>query len=131
MQNNFVLGLEVTGLGMGLVFLTLIVIMLAIQLLGRIFRPKPEEDEEQASAANLLAQNALEPAAPLAAESAAAGDEASAMAAAIAVAIALERAKARPMPVFDDDVVGEVVTVAAVQTSTGVWGSYGRLQAMH
>jgi Na+-transporting methylmalonyl-CoA/oxaloacetate decarboxylase gamma subunit len=44
--NNFVLGLQVTGIGMALVFLTLIILMFAIMLLDRVFRPKREAGQE-------------------------------------------------------------------------------------
>lgn len=120
--DNFALGLRVTGLGMGLVFATLIVIMLAIYLLERIFRGEPAEGGAEPGAAPVLdAARVTE------ASTSVAADEA----AAIAVAVALERKHEEQAEVYDDeDVVGEVVMVTSIDPGTGAWRGYGRLKAM-
>jgi len=113
---NFRRGLEVTGLGMGLVFLTLVVIMLAIYLLNRILRDRSAE-----WAAPLVdAAGATEEAVPTSADEAAA----------IAVAIALQKQQEREGGDYDEEVVGEVVMVASIEPGTGAWRGHGRLRAM-
>jgi len=115
---NFRLGLQVTGLGMGLVFLTLILIMLLIYLLERIFRPEAAEEATEAPVSTVGgAASGTEPVAgPLDAE-----------AAAIAVAIALEKERGT---VYDEEIVGEVVMVTLIEPQSGAWRGYGRLKAM-
>ncbi len=120
---NFRLGLSVTGLGMALVFLSLLIVMLAIQLLNRLFKPKTEE-EKQANAV---------PGVPLARTAEAArrysGDEA----AAIALAIALQRSKAEsPLrsSLDDEEITGEIVIVTTFDPGPGIWSGYGRLKGV-
>jgi len=115
---NFRLGLQVTGLGMGLVFLTLVLIMLLIYLLERIFKPKAAEEATGTSASVVgEAVSGTEPAiGPL--------DD---QAAAIAVAIALEKERGTT---YDEEIVGEVVMVTLIEPQSGAWRGYGRLRAM-
>ncbi len=82
MIENLNVGLQVTGLGMALVFLTLFICMLVIILLNRLFQAQSAAPE--ATRAPALA---AVPAAPVVT-----GEEA----AAIAVAIALQQRKAKP-----------------------------------
>lgn len=112
---NFRRGLEVTALGMGLVFLTLVVIMLAIYLLDRIFRDKAGE-----RATPLVDAGATEETVPASADEAAA----------IAVAIALQKEQKREEGDYDEEIVGEVVMVASIEPGTGAWRGHGRLRAM-
>jgi len=126
--NDVALGLQVTGIGMALVFLTLIIVMFAIWLLSWAFRPRtgavvqPAQPEKEGLPAK-------EPA-----------SDGAAMAAAIAVAIARGNQQQastvrRPRPSIsyayeDDEVVGEVVYVAQIDTDSGAWKSQARLNAM-
>lgn len=142
-MNDFAIGLQVTALGMGLVFLTLVIVMLAIMALDRAFRPKPSSTE----VADEPVIGAALPVTPaVAAEATREGDaldEATAIGVAIAAAVAA-RASARPvssprrsanplfaMPDGDDVIAGEVVLVATVDGGSGVWSHAGRLQAMN
>jgi len=127
---NFKLGLEITALGMALVFLTLIIVMLVIYLLDRIFRPTAEQ---------LAAAQARKPAPAIAPAEAAAlppaqgEDVASAEAAAIAVAIALAKSASGPSTqesLYDEELVGEVVTVISIEPGPSTWKAQGRLQAL-
>ena len=136
-MNDFSIGLQVTALGMGLVFLTLIMVMLAIIALDRVFRPRAHAAEETAPAA--MTAGARPVGAAPAADSIA---EVAAISVAIAAAMA-ERAgtsfsspRARSAnPLFamhegEDDLPGEVVLVATVDQGSGVWARAGRLRAM-
>lgn len=140
-MNDFTIGLQVTALGMGLVFLTLVIVMLCIMALDRIFRPKAKA----APAAPAL--GAALPVTPaVSAEVTPEGealDEATAIGVALAAAVAA-RANAAPtpthrrsanplfaMPDGEDDIPGEVVLVATVDGGSGVWPRAGRLQAMN
>ncbi len=131
-MNDFSIGLQVTALGMGLVFLTLIIVMLAIMALDRLFRPKPRLAEEVVAA-------------PVTAGSQAEADsldEVAAIGVAVAAAMAA-RAEGAPaprrarsanplfaMPEGEDDLPGEVVLVMTVDNGSGVWASAGRLKAI-
>jgi len=145
-MNDFAVGLQVTALGMGLVFLTLVIVMLAIMALDRVFRPKAVAADETAVA---VAPGAALPVTP-AASAVDTGDEdaldeATAIGVAIAAAVA---ARARvgtnvvpaptrsmnplfAMPDGEEDITGEVVLVATVDGGSGVWARAGRLQAMN
>jgi sodium pump decarboxylase gamma subunit len=127
---TFELGLALTGMGMGLVFLTLIIIMGCIWLLDHAFKPKVE-DKETASDAPMGAA-VTSAAHPTSASASSLSDEA----AAIAVAIALQqqrsantRAPYVSIP-YEKEIIGEVVTIAALDASPSVWKSYGRLKAL-
>jgi len=113
---NFVLGLRLSGIGMGLVFLTLIVVMVLIMLLERAFRVKPAKG----------AGTALTTARPTEAAVAEGADEA----AAIVVAIVLEREREGQIHFSEEEIVGEVVMVTSIDSGAGAWRSYGRLKAM-
>ena len=63
---NFKAALEVTGLGMGLVFLTLILIMVVITVLDKLFKAAPEEEGDAAGGALAPAVAVAAPAAPAA-----------------------------------------------------------------
>ncbi len=133
--STFGLGLEVTALGMGLVFLTLIIVALVIWGLDRIFRPKPEEPEE--------GEADEEPETPIAAaEVAASGGANEAAAIAVALALALRELQPRMMassraapvgqgpfvaPVDDETVLGEVVLVNYMNPGADVWKAQGRV----
>ena len=114
--DNFALGLKVTGLGMGLVFLTLIVVMAAIYLLERMFRVKPGE----AATLPVDAAGATE------ASLATSADQA----AAIAVAIALQNEQEEQGGAYGQEIPAEVVMVASIEPGSGAWRGYGRLRAM-
>lgn len=122
-MENFNQGLLITGLGMGLVFLTLIIVMLLIKLLDLAFRPK----EEAVSAAAAIGKKAMLPDAAKSALKAALdmSDEA----AAIAVAIALGRGRQGPV-LYDEDIPGEVVMVNTIAAGPGTWSGQGRLRGM-
>jgi len=120
MNDAFNLGLQVTGLGMGLVFLTLILVMLAIILLDRAFRPK--EAREVAAPA---------PAIPDAIDEVA------------AIAVALVHARASvgrtapssTAPLKKDleayeEIIGEVVTVIRVDPGPSNFAREGRLRTL-
>ncbi len=136
---TFELALELTGVGMGLVFLTLLLVMGAIAGLDRLFRPSAKADEAPASV--------LMPTA--AAAGSAATDEAAAIAvaleqrkrneaAAIMAAIILQRGKptagTSPFQRYADlegtEIMGEVVTVTDIDSGAATWKGYGRLKAM-
>jgi sodium pump decarboxylase gamma subunit len=148
---NFQLGVQVTIIGMALVFLTLIIVMFAIILLDRLFRPKAEAEEE---APSLSAQAAPERA-PLAVPAADDSDEVAAIGLALAAALSsghalssgtamasgaasgATRATPSPAMVFpwdksrptDASPNGEVVTVVNIDSGSAVWRSKGRLKA--
>ena len=132
-MNDVTLGLQVTGIGMGLVFLTLIIVMIAIWLLSWAFRPKAEQPA---------------PVAKRAAADAPASDDA-AIAAAIATAIAAASAAGnaairpqtqaaapwtrQPSMAYNyegDEIVGEVVSIAQIDTDSGAWKNQARLNAL-
>jgi len=131
-MGDFGLGVQVTLWGMGLVFLTLILVAIIIWALDRIFRPKPaaeEEEDEDEAVATVEAPEAVVPQVSLANE-----------AAAIAVALALEMQRtvkqpaakaAQPffVPKSDEEIVGEVVSVIMADPGPAVWKSYGRLRS--
>jgi len=135
---NFNTGLLITGLGMALVFLTLIIVMWCIMLLDKVFKPK-EEAAEAVAEENVVAA-VTEPAQPVA--DTLADDEAAGIAVAIAATLAAQQPVARmasPMmmarpvmsePDYDPDIEGEVVTVSFVDAGPGTWKSYGRLKAL-
>jgi Na+-transporting methylmalonyl-CoA/oxaloacetate decarboxylase gamma subunit len=126
-MNDFGLGLQVTAWGMGLVFGTLIIVAVVIWALDKGFRPKAGADKEEES--------------PLVVETETAEPSGSSLvneAAAIVVALALEAKRAakpraataaQPFlaPVRDEDVLGEVVTVATFDPGPGMWKSHGRI----
>ena len=121
MDPDFAAGLQVTGLGMGLVFLTLILIMLIIKVLDRLFRAPAETEED---AAPLVGSPAVVTTAPVA--------DASDEVAAIAVAIALARAMTAraPEPEFDyGNITGEIISVIRVEPGPSNWSRQGRLSA--
>jgi hypothetical protein len=153
--SDFAIGLQVTALGMGLVFLTLVIVMLIIMVLDRLFRPKAGITE--ATVAAPVAGMALPVEAPSlcsgqaaatvsaapAATEADALDEAAAIGVAIAAAVA-RRASIAPKPPLtrssnplfapsagDGDLPGEVVLVATIDGGSGIWARVGRLQAMN
>ena len=135
MNPDFPIAVQVTLIGMGLVFATLLICALIITVLSRAFKPKPEAEEEEEEAAAPMAAAVEEP-------SVASSD--SDEAAAIAVALALaSRAPVsamayRPAPlasrmpaveISDDQIVGEVVTVVNIDPGAATWSGYGRVKA--
>jgi len=137
---NFQMGLQVTAIGMALVFVALIIVMLAIRLLDRLFRPESEK-ATVATVRTTTGMTATVAVAPSTAQTAVAqpvaeslGDEATA----IALAIALEQQKqmqakktVQQPPEDDHEAVGEVVTVTTFDSGPGVWSGQGRLSSMH
>jgi Na+-transporting methylmalonyl-CoA/oxaloacetate decarboxylase gamma subunit len=130
---------------MALVFLTLIILMFAIMLLDRVFRPKREA--AQVRAAPVVAAS-VTPLAPPAAPVLAADDSdevaaiglaiAAAMASAASLVPAARRMATAPAVVFPWDKprapgapapVGEIVTVVNIDGGSAVWRSQGRLKA--
>ena len=132
MTQTFEQGLALTGMGMGLVFLTLIIVMVSIWLLDRAFKPKAEGTETASDAPMGVAATSV--ALPAASLASSLNDEA----AAIAVAIALQQQQRRGTNArapyvstpYEEEIIGEVVTVAALDASPSVWKSYGRLKAL-
>ncbi|MBM3190604.1 MAG: hypothetical protein FJZ90_18045 [Chloroflexi bacterium] len=125
-MENLQLGLQVTGVGMALVFLTLIIVMIAIWLLDRLFRPKAEM---QPAMAPVIAPAAAVPAMPGGPRAVKMDDEV----AAIAVAIALQRARdalQRKTPAYDQELPPEKVTVVTIDPGPGTWRGHGRVKAM-
>jgi Na+-transporting methylmalonyl-CoA/oxaloacetate decarboxylase gamma subunit len=146
--SDFGIAVEVTIVGMILVFATLIICALVISGLARLFRPRREaaamsvvegEPLLQGQALDILPNvGATEVAPPLTA------DEAVAVAVAIALA-SRKSTRARPevggeratMPVVrrplfdvdDEDVVGEVITVTNIDPGQDTWSGYGRIRA--
>jgi sodium pump decarboxylase gamma subunit len=121
-METFGLGLQITGMGMGLVFLTLIIVMGCIWVLGRLFSPRTAVGDADGS------DDGLE----TAAASTATIDE-SDQVAAITAAILMERQKGRttvPAIEYDDEILGEIVTVVTIDSGQGTWKGYGRLQAV-
>ena len=146
MGSDFEIAVQVTIVGMILVFLTLIICALVISALNRFFKPKPEEEEEEQPTVHIL------PVGTAAGAGAGEGDEA----AAVAVAIALARraalspqrlgassrsesgASLRMAPGMgripqgsegDEIIVGEVVTVTSIDPGPATWSGYGRVKA--
>ena len=148
MGSDFEIAVEVTIVGMILVFLTLIICALVISALNRVFKPKPEEAEESGPPmAHIL------PLTTAVGAGAGEGDEA----AAVAVAIALVRRAATSPQRFgasprsesgaslrmapgmsrmpqgsagDEIIVGEVVTVTSIDPGPATWSGYGRVKAV-
>ena len=126
-MENFGLGLRVTGLGMLLVFFALFVVMAAIWLLDRAFRPRGER-ESSATAPAVTPVASVLPSSPIVPKKDLAG-----VAAAIGVAIALQRAPApvrTESPEHEQDLPSSVVTVATIDPGPGTWRGYGRVKAM-
>lgn len=134
-------GLLITGVGMALVFLTLILIALVIWALSKAFPGKPEAEgaeEEQAELELLVSKTASET------------DDTLGQVAAMAVALVLQAGAARPalalapvgavapvaaLPwqalteVDDEEITGEVVHVAGI-TGSASWKARGRLDGL-
>ena len=123
-SETFGLGLQLTGMGMGLVFLTLIIIMVAIWALDHAFRPRAQAEEAEASAE---VERGIVAAVPL--------DDTDEIAA-ISAAILMERKKvtsrapATPVIDYENDIVGEVVTVVTIDAGQGTWKGFGHIQAV-
>ena len=122
---NFNQGLLITGLGMGLVFSTLLVVMALIFSLDRLFRPSEEEKRKGSAAITAVAE--------MAPDILGAGQELTAdlanEAAAIAVALALQeahQASARD----EEELPAKVIMVNDIAAGSGAWRGQGRLAAM-
>lgn len=142
-MDTFAQGVEVTAIGMALVFLSLVLVAVLIWALDKIFRPRAAEEaaiaEEAAPVAVEKPQGAVAPRKDL-----------EAYAAAVAVAIALQQRAAvratgsaprtmvrmpmpweRPLSYEDDEMLeGEIITVIDVDPGSGNWKAKGRLEAM-
>lgn len=151
-MSNFTLGLQITGLGMGLVFLTLLIVMAVIWALDRIFRPPgattteaPAQQVDTAALQMQVPETATGKAA--ASEQADGADQAAAVAVAIALAqrgaavgsarlMQVSRARSRmpwetlPDEIADEEVTGEIITVMPRDAGSHVWKNQGRLRAM-
>ncbi|MHB0857022.1 MAG: OadG-related small transporter subunit [Anaerolineae bacterium] len=125
MPNDFVLGLQVTVLGMGMVFVTLVIVMVAIMLLDRLFPPAPEALVAEVPAAPVIGADAD----PLDARGTA--PSLSAMAAAVAVSLALTKRASTRVPVYEGEVIGEIVTVPVIDPGPATWTGYGRIKAVN
>jgi len=144
MSSDFGIAVQVTIVGMVLVFLTLIICALVISVLNRAFKPKPEEEEEEQPTAHILPVATAVRAGEGAQGVALASDEAAAVTVAIALA---RRAALRPQrlgaslrmaPAMsrtsqanegDEIIVGEVVTVTSIDPGPATWSGYGRVKA--
>jgi Na+-transporting methylmalonyl-CoA/oxaloacetate decarboxylase gamma subunit len=141
-MSTFAQGLEVTGIGMLLVFMSLLLVAGLIWALNRVFpgRPEPGNQEEPDAIAPVRA-----------AEVALAGPQPADLAAVIAVALVRQgvgaaRAHAMAMPMqrsyvampwerpadlWGDEILqGETVTVTNLGPDSGNWKSQGRLASM-
>jgi len=138
------IALQVTGVGMVLVFLTLIICALVIIGLNRVFRPKLEEEGMQTAADALHVAATVERSIAVPQPAAHSSDEA----AAVAIAIALARRAASqvrsagvslalatpwnriPLSAEDDvKIIAEVVTVVSIDPGPAIWSNAGRIQA--
>jgi Na+-transporting methylmalonyl-CoA/oxaloacetate decarboxylase gamma subunit len=134
---DFYVALQVTVVGMVLVFGTLIICAGVISLLSRMFPGAPEAKEEDAAEAEVFPEVADE-VAPVA-------NVAAAEAAAIAVALALASRATAAMPArtvvlpywaanragaaeMNEDIVGEVVMIIDTNPGPGTWSGAGRVQ---
>jgi len=129
MDPDFAAGLQVTGIGMGLVFLTLVLIMIVIRLLGRAFPTREGAPEEEPGVIRAPAVVTVAP--PPVGDS----DEAAAIALALAMATAAGRASAPaasvPEPEIDySKVSGETISVIRVEPGPSNWNRQGRLSAI-
>lgn len=139
-MDTFAQGLQVTAIGMALVFLSLILVAVLIWALDRIFRPRLAEASSAvpASAAPAVLEKP---------QAETASKDLEAYAAAVAVAIALRQqaaAKAAsersstvarvPLPWErshgEEILEGEIITVIDVDPGPGNWKAKGRLEAM-
>ncbi|NLG27236.1 MAG: OadG family protein [Chloroflexi bacterium] len=116
MIENLNVGLQVTGLGMGLVFLTLLICMAVIMLLDRIFRAKAEP-----ALATRAAEGAVAIAPP-----AATPDEAVAVAVALALQQRKQAAAVQPAKPKEpgDEIVGGVMILKPIVPAP--WSGAGR-----
>lgn len=121
---TFYQGLLITGLGMALIFLTLLVIMALIFSLDRLFKPSEKEKREEASSVTAVEEMAPD----LSAGQAPAVDLAT-EAAAIAVAIALQEARQTGTQ-DEDELYAETIMVNDIALDSGAWRGQGRLTAM-
>lgn len=144
MNSDVGIALQVTGVGMVLVFLTLIICALVIIGLNRVFRPKLEEEGMETAADALHVAATVEHSIAVPQPAAHSGDEA----AAVAIAIALARRAASqvrsagvslalatpwnraPLSAEDDvKIIAEVVTVVSIDPGPAIWSNAGRIQA--
>lgn len=141
-MSDFGIGLQVTALGMGLVFLTLVIVMLCIMGLDRAFRPKAKGAEVEATGPALGGVTAIETTFPVQVPSEQDGhDEVAAIGLALAAAVAGRSAATRggararsTNPLFAtmdpaETLPGEAVMVVTIDGGSGVWSRSGRLQA--
>lgn len=135
MNPDFPIAVQVTIIGMALVFATLLICALIITLLSRVFKPKPEAEEES-EATPAPAAAVVEVPSVVSSGS----DEAAAIGVALALAsrVAASAVAYRPAPlasrmpvveVSDDQIVGEVVTVVNIDSGAATWSGYGRVKA--
>ncbi len=119
---NFNQGLIITGLGMGLVFLTLLVVMALIFSLDRLFRPSEETREEvrEVTAVEEMMPDFGSAGQQIAVDLA---DEV----AAIAVAIALQEKRRTDV---QEGLPAEVIMVNDIAVGSGAWRGQGRLTAV-
>ncbi|MBC7237467.1 MAG: OadG family protein [Chloroflexi bacterium] len=135
---NFALGVNITLLGMGLVFFALILIAIIIWALDRLFRPTamvhalPTTTPAEPSASTEEAEAAAALAAVMAAKEATMADEI----AAIAAAIGRERQRLVTADPFKraalsaETLEAEMVFVATIDPGPGIWRYQGRLKAL-
>ena len=118
-MSDFLVGLQITGWGMGLVFLTLLMVMLAIALLNWFFKDKGAAQYEKSS----------QPAEAIASKARANGTTSSDEAAAVALAIVLARRRSGGVAHDGRERKAETVNVLTIDPGPGVWSGYGRVKA--
>jgi Na+-transporting methylmalonyl-CoA/oxaloacetate decarboxylase gamma subunit len=131
-------GLLLTVVGMALVFVTLIIVMVAIWVLDRLFRPTPLAAPATAiggrgtiAATGAKVSGSAPAAKAVTSDKVAPGSGASGSgeAAAIAVAILVERGR-RKVSTQAVDLPCSVVNVVRIDPGHGTWRGDGRLRAM-
>jgi len=134
---NFRIGLQVTGLGMAMVFLTLIIVAVLIWSLDRLFRFRGKTGVSEKKAAPAVVKEVTVAESTLA-------DQAAAVAVALALAQRGRRVRvvsAVPQGVgmvmpwermpdeINEQVTGEIVTVLSIDPGPGTWKAHGRVRA--
>ena len=122
MNPDFLQAVEVTGVGMALVFLSLLACAAVISLLTRILKAKPEEDEGEEP--NRPPKSVISETPPL-------PQNDLARVAAIAVALVKHSQLAKPPKAPSaEEITGEVVHVITLDPDSGTWSAFGRLQGV-
>ncbi len=123
-MENFNQGLLITAVGMGLIFLTLLLVMALIFALDRLFGPSEKEAREEVSSVTAVEEMAPDFRGADQKVTADLADEA----AAIAVAIALQEAQRDDRD--EEELSAEVIMVNDIAVDSGAWRAQGRLTAI-